>query len=346
MQEQALNFFVGLVEYGYRANKTDILTLLLFSEASQLNTDDVLRKAALSPQEKFTFFGTYGKTLLSKNRTASISPNVLEMARLYVQDFTLNGCYRPVLRDQLEFIRNHPYVFDALDQETQQRVTDWGLIEKLLFYQSNKLPARTNDYFRVIGEALYSLRLYAQKEFMDQFFLRTVNTILSDEETLHIAVESLSPFLINLSSEEVDKDYRELLHRLATFLGRYEALYQVYIPYITLSISYAAELKDAEKDNFIQPLFENLLKHIDRETFDALDRALKGKKEEIRKEWQHYSAVLCPLTVGERVDKVVDAVKIIIPKAAQVLPGKRVKGSGSKTPAKKSKTDGNVSSSG
>ena len=71
-QQQVLNFFAKMVEHGY-PNKIEMLAILLFAGTSQLNADEVLNKATLSPEEKFAFFDAYGATLLSKRGAANIS---------------------------------------------------------------------------------------------------------------------------------------------------------------------------------------------------------------------------------------------------------------------------------
>jgi GTPase-associated protein 1, middle domain/GTPase-associated protein 1, N-terminal domain type 2 len=297
-KQQALNFFVFMVANGGYSDKRkiEILEILLFTNTIASNTGEVLLKARLSREEIKHFFGTHGHRLLVRHSTGNIPEAMREMITIFVEEFRLHNLKHKQTRDCLKLIS--PTVVDP--ETTGQCLRDWLVIEPIMSEQDQREPD-----FQAIGEAIQRLQLGDQEDFKKKLFLFMVKTTLENEKMLRTAIEYLSPFLIVLPSKEADGANRELLRQLATLLDGYETSDQVFIPYIKLSITYATHLKG--KNKFVEPLLQNLLKNVDREIFDAIEKETKLWPDQIRKEWQHYSAALRPTTIWEQIGNAIVA---------------------------------------
>ena len=319
LPRQALSF-LGRSSGMVIQDKLEMLYLLLFSETpSPLPIDAPLNEAILSPQEKLDFFSQYGKALLT-SKGSTRSSYVLEMVKFYVQEFSLAYFEFPGSRDLLLLIQQS--VGPSLNAAMQQRVQDWMVVGAIVSEQSKEpmtLLVRDGMYFEDCGGAIQRLQLLNEKPFIDKFFLQMANTIWDNKKILIDAVTILSPFLIDLPPKKVVEAQRMLLHELATLIGEYVPPYEVFIPYITLSLTYAADLKGSARDNFVKPLFQNLLKNLDRGTYDNIDDELQ-RRPQYYKVWSTYSMPLRPVT---RIERAASIGKAIISIPSKIWSGKK-----------------------
>jgi hypothetical protein len=289
-QPAALRCFQKLVEYGYGNKMFLLMTLINVRTASKKDIitpemlDDFLRAARMKDREKIELLEQYGSLLLGTGHQ-KLAPTLVDIITVYVENLSVDDLLDKSAQVTLQILDLLGKHVDKLPIKVASHIRVWLCVSYGIVRDPFVPLLLEKKFLTAMGNYIVHFKLQHDKKYRENLFLVIINSIQTVDE-LHLILE--------VFFQPLEKGTpKELLYDLSAFLGEGynpKLPHDFLLPYLEVALEYSSAMKSSqEKDDFLMSLFKALLKHVNSDIFDKLQRSVASWPKTYMRDWQAYA---------------------------------------------------------